>query len=142
MTDPAESTISLAGLRVLLVEDGDDERAMYSAALEEYGAIPRVVNSGNGALEALGSERFDVLVSDIALPEMSGYDLIAKVRALSPSSNGGIPAIAVTALAHDNGAAHAHAAGFDRFCTKPCAPADLAAVIFDLVVARRASNAR
>ena len=84
------------------------------------------------ALEALGKASFDVLVSDIAMPEEDGYDLIRSVRALDAERGGRIPALALTAYARIEDRAAALAAGYQQHARKPIEPAELAAAVATL----------
>lgn len=137
---PGKRGRMLEGLRILLVDDSDDERTMYQLTLEAFGASVRAERTATDALEALLAGSFDILVSDIALPGMSGYDLIREVRTLVPDRAGGIPAIAVTGYSRHTDQLDALEAGFDRYCSKPCGPADLAQAILELVKGRAGSG--
>lgn len=133
MPKSARPLTALAGVRVLLVDDVDDQREMYALAFEIFGAIVRPTSTATEALAALLCERFDVLVSDVAIPEKNGYEFIREVRALRPEYGGRIPAIAVTGLSADREQINALDAGFDRFCQKPCTPGTLAENILALL---------
>src|SRR3546814_4029251 len=91
---PAAVPGALHGLRLLLVDDSEDILTMLTTLCEMEGAT--VVNAGDGAqaLEKLESGDFDVLVSDLGMPVMDGYTLLAKVR--GGTHNTDIPAIALT----------------------------------------------
>jgi CheY-like chemotaxis protein len=75
----------------------------------------------------------DILVSDIGMPGEDGYDLIRKVRELSESRGGSIPAVALTAYAGKENRRQALEAGFQIYLSKPVDPGDLAAAISNLV---------
>jgi CheY-like chemotaxis protein len=106
----------LTGRRILLVDDQADARDLLAFVLSRAGAKTCVVASGAAALRALAEERFDVLVSDIAMPDMDGYRLIEEIRrAAGPS----VHAVAVTAHMNPDVRARALAAGFDACVTKP-----------------------
>ncbi len=77
---------SLQGLRVLVVDDEADTREMIRAVLEHCKMEVVPAASASEALEALAHSRPDVLISDLGMPGGDGYDLIARVRALSPTS--------------------------------------------------------
>ncbi|MGH7279125.1 MAG: GAF domain-containing protein, partial [Candidatus Rokuibacteriota bacterium] len=99
---------SLDGVRVLVVDDDADNRFLLASILEDSGACVRAVASARAALGELGPFRPDVMVSDIAMPEQDGYDLIRAVRARGA---GAVPAIAVTAYARAEDRDRALAAG-------------------------------
>jgi PAS domain S-box-containing protein len=118
----------LSGLRVLVVDDESDAREVVSRALTECGARTAAVGSAREALEVLPDFKPDVLVSDIRMPGEDGYTLIRRIRALD-SNAGGLPAIALTALAHPEDRRRALTAGYQSFVPKPVEVDELAAVI-------------
>jgi CheY-like chemotaxis protein len=83
---PAESEPALNGVRVLVVDDERDSRELVAAALTMRGAEVVSFGSAIEALEEIERQPFDVLVSDIGMPEMDGYWLIKKVRQLPQSA--------------------------------------------------------
>ena len=93
----AELLLALDGLRILVVDDNRDARAALTAVLEECGADVVPVDSAPAALEALPRLHPDVMVSDIAMPDMDGRKLIRRVRELDDRHGGAVPAIAITA---------------------------------------------
>jgi PAS domain S-box-containing protein len=93
---PVQSARSLAGIRVLLVDDDKDTRDMMLEVLTNSGAITIPAPSARAALDALRESRPDVIVSDIGMPLEDGYSLIRRIRSLSPEQGGCIPACAVT----------------------------------------------
>ncbi len=123
---------SLAGLRVLVVDDEADARELLIAALAEYGAQVTVRAFADEALEALAQLQPDVLVSDIGMPKEDGYSLIRKVRALDAEPVRGIPAVALTAYARAEDRTQALLAGFQLHVPKPVDPAELAVAIANL----------
>jgi PAS domain S-box-containing protein len=127
-----QSEVSLGGLRVLVVDDEADARELLVVMLTQYGANVRAVASAQEALEALDRWPPDVLVSDIAMPDMDGYALIQKVRARPPERGGRIPAVALTAYARVEDRTHALVAGYHMHIAKPVNPAELAVVIATL----------
>ncbi|GAC1539535.1 MAG: hypothetical protein NVS2B9_06510 [Myxococcales bacterium] len=123
---------SLAGVRVLVAEDAPDAREMIAVALETRGADVVLTAAGAEALARLRRERFDVLVSDIGMPDMDGYALIREVRKL-PDAGGRVRAVALTAYARSEDRTRALVEGFDVHLPKPVEPAELVAVIAALV---------
>jgi PAS domain S-box-containing protein len=115
----------LQGLRVLVVDDEEDVRELMLAMLERCQVRVRLVGSAREALEVLQRERFDVLVSDIGMPEEDGYSLIRKVRQLPGEQNGRIPALAMTAYARMEDRTRALLAGYQMHLPKPIVPAEL-----------------
>ncbi len=84
------------------------------------------------ALASIRDERFDVLVSDIGMPEEDGYALIRRVRALTAERGGAIPAVALTAYARSEDRMKAVMAGFQMHVTKPVEPAELLTMVASL----------
>ena len=101
-----------------------------SQVLGLCGAEVQTCGSAAEALDALRAGGFDILVSDIGMPEQDGYALMEKVRAL-PDGNG-IPAVALTAYARVEDRVKALKAGFQTHLPKPIAPIELAAVVASL----------
>ena len=119
----------LAGLRVLIVEDEPDTRELFSIALQQYGAEVTAAASGAEALDALRQLKLDVLVSDIQMPSMDGYEMIGKVRAQEAEGMKRIPAIALTAYAKSEDRMRSLLAGYQAHLSKPIEPAELVATI-------------
>lgn len=122
----------LEGVRVVLVDDSPDQIEMYRLALGVYGADVRIATSAAEAVDLVARERPDVLVSDIELPDRSGYELIAAVRALGVERGGDVPAVALTGWADGADRDRALAAGFTEHRAKPFGPRELAATIAGL----------
>jgi signal transduction histidine kinase/ActR/RegA family two-component response regulator len=127
----------LEGLRVLAVEDQPDMLESLRRMLEDQGAVVVPVTSGRMALDLLRDrpQDFDVLVSDIGMPQMDGYELIRKVRGelgLAPTQ---IPAVAITAYARDEDRARALRAGFQAHLIKPYQVAQLIKLLHGLRMA-------
>ena len=124
---------SLAGMRVLLVEDEEDARAMLKALLEGSGASVEAVGSAAEAWSALEGVGCDVLVSDIGMPGEDGFALIGRVRGHGAARVSETPAVALTAYARDDDRERSLAAGFDAYLSKPVEPSELLAVLSGLV---------
>ena len=120
------------GLHVLVVDDEADARELLVAILAQCGAVVTSVSSVAEALSALEKEIPAVLVSDIGMPHEDGYSLIRKIRMLSQSAGGRVPAVALTAFARAEDRTHALRAGFNMHVPKPIEPTELLAVIASL----------
>ena len=127
-----EEAPRLDGVRVLVVEDEADARHLLAAVLQKRGARVFMASSGAEALEMLERDRPDVLLSDIALQDQDGYELIRKVRALSAERGGRIPAAALTGYGRLEDRMRALSAGFQLHAAKPVEPAELIAVVASL----------
>jgi signal transduction histidine kinase len=125
--DDIDSLPSLAGVRVLVVDNEADARALIAAVLEQWGAEVTTVGSATEAIEEIKRARPDVLLSDIAMPGEDGYDLIRQVRALDQLNP--LPAAALTAFANANDRARALLAGYQVHLPKPIEAAELGAVV-------------
>jgi CheY-like chemotaxis protein/two-component sensor histidine kinase len=91
--------ISLANIRVLVVEDEPDAAEFVTNLLAMHGADVVTAASAREALDAVVHARPDILISDIGLPEMDGYQLMEQIRKMNVTDGGGIPAVALTAFA-------------------------------------------
>ncbi len=122
----------IEGLKVLVVDDEPDARMLVKRVLEDCKAIVIVAASVAEAMERLVTDRPDVLVSDIGMPEEDGYALMRRVRALSPEQGGQTPAVALTAYARAEDRMNAVAAGFQHHVAKPVEAAELIAMVASL----------
>jgi PAS domain S-box-containing protein len=134
---PRQSCDSLTGLRVLVVEDHPDTLELIRFILEKCGATVATAPSASEALAILDRWTPNALVSDLAMPNQDGYDLIAKVRARGPGRGGNIPAVALTAYARAEDRARTLAAGFQKHISKPVDPDELVAVVASLAIPGR-----
>ena len=122
---------SLHGLRVLAVDDERDTRELVAALLTTCGAEVVSVSSATEALDQMERQRFDLLISDIGMPEMNGYDLINRIRQLGEEHGGATPAVALTAYAGIDDRKRALAAGYRMHIPKPFVATELiSAAIF------------
>jgi CheY-like chemotaxis protein len=119
MRQTARSESRLEGVRVLLVDDHPVVRQVLTMVLEDRGAKVTAVPGVPEALEALGRERPNVVLSDIQMPGEDGYALIRKVRALPADRGGHTPAAALTGLATEEDRARMLQAGFQEHVSKP-----------------------
>ena len=122
----------LNGVHVLVVEDDDDSRDLLMAILGKCGARVSGVGSGEAALELFETDAPDVLVSDIGMPEMDGYALIRRIRALPIAASQRVPALALTAYARSEDRRRALAEGFQMHLAKPADPSEFAMAVASL----------
>jgi signal transduction histidine kinase/ActR/RegA family two-component response regulator len=125
--------LDLSGIKVLVVEDQHDARELIKRVLEESAADVVTAATADEALAAVERERPDVLVSDIGMPDVDGYELLSRVRALGPARGGRVPAIALTAFARSEDRTRALHAGFLVHASKPVEPAELVATVASVV---------
>lgn len=122
----------LAGVRLLVVEDEPDTREAIAQFLEDYGATVIAVGSAQEALKRLLIEDLDILVSDIGMPGMDGYELIRALRTHETDSGRRLPAVAVTAFAREEDRQRVLREGFSEHVPKPVNTARLISVLMEL----------
>jgi PAS domain S-box-containing protein len=122
----------LRGVRVLVVDDGEDVREVVSALLGQCGAEVKAVGTAGEALTALADFAPHVLVSEVEMRGETGFSLIQKVRALPADGGGQVPAAALSAYGRTDDRVQALLAGFQIHVPKPVQPAELVAVVASL----------
>ncbi len=127
---PAATFLPLAGLRVLVVDDEPDSRDVVTFVIEQAGADVIAVDSAIAALQTLSTMQPDILLSDIGMPEMDGYELI---RQILVDLGRQLPAIALTAYASEHDQRQALNAGFQKHLAKPVDPEALVETIVTLI---------
>ena len=132
-SDQIQTQPELNGVHVLLVDDDAGTREMISAAFNERRARVTAVASAQEALSEIKRARPDVLVSDIAMPMQDGYQLIEEIRALELGHAKTLPAVAITAYAREEDRRRALAAGYQSYLPKPIEPAELIALVAELM---------
>jgi CheY-like chemotaxis protein len=105
--------------------------------LVSYGADVVPAASAGEAIARAPTAGAHVLISDIGLPDVDGYELLQRIRRMDASSAGGIPAIALTAYARSQDRMLAFRAGYQAHLAKPVEPTELIATIVDLVQVSR-----
>lgn len=135
LTDHAspEASLDLHNMKILVVDDDVDSREFIAFVLNMYGAEVTKAASAWEALDVILKSQPDVLVSDIGMPVMDGYELLRKLRVLPPETGGQVPAIALTAFAAEFDQQQAIAAGFQMHIAKPVEPDTLAGAVVNLV---------
>lgn len=122
---------SMAGLRILVVDDMEEMLLMFKSLLETGGAVVFEATSAAKGLEILEREQIDLLISDISMPEIDGYEFLRRIRANPALAR--LPAIAVSGMRRDHDIANARAAGFSGHIGKPVSVERLSAVVRDLL---------
>ncbi|MFN2499650.1 MAG: GAF domain-containing protein [Pyrinomonadaceae bacterium] len=123
-----------SALRVLIVEDQPDTLEMLVATFRSRGFETIACESASEALDCVNRQQFDILISDIAMPEMDGLQLIRDLRSRPGFAT--VPAIALTGYASQTDAKSAISAGFDLHLSKPVDPGDLMAAVNNLIALR------
>jgi CheY-like chemotaxis protein len=122
----------LPNIRIVIVDDHADTRNLLRLLLEYCGAQPTVAGSGQEALELIKKEHPDLLVSDLAMPHMDGYELMEKVQDLEEEI-GSLPSIACSAFARAEDRARSRQAGFQAHVAKPVDPDELVRTILKVI---------
>ena len=128
-TKPAENS-----LRILLAEDNRVNQRVAQAILELDGHRVTIVENGRLAVDAALRTAFDVILMDVQMPEMSGFDATAAIRAREQATGGRVPIVAMTAHAMQGDRERCLAAGMDGYVTKPLMPDAMRKALADVVV--------
>ena len=123
---------ALRGVRVLVVDDEFDARALLKAMLERSGAQVLAVPSAREAFESIETWKPDVLIADIGMPVEDGYSLIRRIRALPRERGGQTPALALTAYARTEDRIRALSEGYQMHLAKPVDRVELTTVVTSL----------
>jgi PAS domain S-box-containing protein len=118
---------------ILVVDDDPDARRFIAAALQRAGATVREAESASAALTAIRARTPRVLVSDVAMPERDGFELLADVRNVLAIDETRMSIIAITAFGGPDDRERILAAGFQRCIVKPADPVDLARVVAEVL---------
>jgi CheY-like chemotaxis protein len=129
MLSVADSPINLGDLRVLVVDDEPDALELMADILSGAGAAVETASSGADALQRIAGRPPDVLLTDIGMPGMDGYGLIAEVRQSPDPAVRTTPAAALTAYARAEDRIRALRSGFQLHMAKPISPAELIAAV-------------
>lgn len=130
---PGSASGSLAGLTLLVVDDERDSLELVQQVLSETGARILSAMSAADALRIAEQGRPDLLISDIGMPIMDGFELIRRMRALPDRELAAVPAIALTAFSRREDQQRALEAGFDEYLAKPLRPAALLRTVVGMV---------
>ena len=130
---------NLETIKILAVEDHEDTRVFLKRFLEHNGAEVVAVESGWAALEELQKYNPDVLLCDIGMPGLDGYQLLEKIRKLELEISS-LPAIACTAFATGEDVRRAFEVGFQAHIAKPLDPDKLIQTIVDVIHVRSANK--
>ena len=131
-TDAGRNTdVSLAGAHVLVVEDQPDGRELVARIITERGGRVSTAVSATEAIARFTEEPPDLVISDIAMPGMNGYELLNRLRALEEGRR--VPAIALTPYARAEDRTRSLLAGYQGHVPKPVDPAELLATVASLL---------
>jgi CheY-like chemotaxis protein len=123
-------------LHILLAEDNVVNQVLACRLLEKHGHSVVVAGNGRKALEALDKQKFDLVVMDVSMPEMDGFEAVAAIRTREEKTGSHIPIIAMTAHAMKGDCERCLAAGMDAYISKPIQPNELIQAINTLPMIR------
>ena len=126
---PVPGDVDLDGLSILVVDDEPDVLELLSRVLGDARARVMAVPDAQAALHAFPDLQPRVVISDIGMPGMDGYELIRRLRRSQPTTGPRVPAIALTAFARPEDRKRALDSGFDLYLSKPVEPHDLLAQV-------------
>jgi len=115
-----------------VVDDDSDTCDMIRAVLEQCGGVVHTATDAEAALDAFSDWKPDVLISDIGLPEVDGYELLRRIREYEKRAGGKVPAVALTAFARIEDRVKALAAGYQMHVAKPVEPGELLTIVASL----------
>ncbi|WP_414623621.1 response regulator [Calothrix sp. CCY 0018] len=120
------------GINILIVDDEPDNLEFLKFVLETYGASVQTATSASEAFQLFLKNQPDLLISDIAMPEVNGHTLMRQIRALPSRKGAKIPAIALTAYAGETNQNESLQAGFNLHLAKPIQVENLAEKVAEL----------
>ncbi len=124
-------TSNLSGIRILIAEDNKTNQLVTSRYLKHYGGKFEIANNGIEAVEKVMMNDFDVILMDISMPELNGFEATAKIRDLADGTKSSIPVIAFTAYASKEDQQKVIESGMNGFIPKPFSRKQLAQVILN-----------
>jgi CheY-like chemotaxis protein len=116
---------------ILVVDDFDDNRLLYASTIAEAGYPVQEATNGQEALDKIGATRPAIIVMDLSMPVLDGWETTRRIKANPATAD--IVIIALTGHATNFGLATAKEAGAQAVLTKPCLPQDLLGVISALL---------
>ena len=127
----ADGDFHMHGMTILIVDDQPDSCELLAALFERQGARVVQCDSAESALGVLTDVEANLLIADIAMPDVDGYELIRRVRA----THAALPAIAVSAYARPQDRRRALTAGYDGYCAKPVEASQLLRAVREVMLA-------
>jgi PAS domain S-box-containing protein len=137
---PPVPAISLDHVSVLVIDDESDARDLLKLLLESAGASVYLAQSAEQGIEYLLTASVDVLICDIGMPDVDGFSLMRRIRALDDAQKSEVAAVALTAYARLEDRTEAIRSGFQNHLSKPVEPGELLAVVHSLANPRSKSE--
>ncbi len=135
-----KDAFSLDGIRILIAEDNELNAEIASAVLENMGAAVEVAKDGIECIDMLNRSEdgyYDLILMDIQMPNLNGYDAARKIRGLEDQVKANIPIVAMTANAFDEDKKNAYAAGMNGHIAKPINVNEIVSVLTEHVAVIR-----
>ena len=140
--EPAAMPVPAAApLHILVAEDNEFNAQVVEQLVTRRGHRVRLASNGRVALALAGEGGFDLLLLDVHMPELDGFEVVQAIRERERTAEGHLPVIALTAGSRQEDRERCLAAGMDDFLTKPIGPAELFAAIDRVMAGRPASEA-
>ena len=141
IASPAQAEPRRPGpLTILVAEDSIVNQKLVAALLQREGHTVSVVETGRKAIAAVRSQRFDLVLMDVHMPEMGGLEAAAAIRALETSGTRHLPIIAMTACAFKDDRERCLSGGMDGYVSKPIRAAELRSTMQDVLAAALAAR--
>jgi signal transduction histidine kinase/CheY-like chemotaxis protein len=135
-----ERSKAVTALRILLAEDNLVNQRLAVRLLEKWGHSVHVAGNGKIAVESMEREHFDVVLMDVQMPEMGGFEATALIREREKTEGRRVPIIAMTAHAMKGDRERCLEAGMDDYISKPIAAQDLADILDNLALTLKAAQ--
>ena len=140
---PTEAPVAvIRPLRILLAEDSNTNQRLAVSVLTKWGHTVSIANNGQDAVDAWEREPFDVVLMDVQMPELDGYEATAIIRAKENHSGGHVPIIAMTANAMKGDREECLSAGMDDYVAKPIRWPDLQQALARVLATSMGNSAR
>jgi signal transduction histidine kinase/CheY-like chemotaxis protein len=133
---PSPIEAAAPGLRILVAEDNEINQRVAQRLLERQGHAAVIAANGRLALQMLEGARFDLILMDLQMPVLDGFDTTAEIRRRERGTGAHIPIVALTAHAYQSDRDRCLQAGMDAFLSKPVDALDLASTIHSLAGVR------
>ncbi|MGM0444741.1 MAG: response regulator, partial [Fibrobacterota bacterium] len=124
----------LQGVKVLIAEDNIVNQKVAQRICEKIGVIPTIAADGEQAVQALYKTSFDIVLMDVQMPVLDGYEATERIRRDPPPMNEDIPVIAMTANAMQGDKDRCLRSGMNDYISKPVKPADIRSKIREWVL--------
>jgi len=138
--DKNPAHVPSAGLRILLAEDNRVNQTLATRLLAKHGHRVVIADNGHQALAKLGQEPFDLVLMDVQMPEMDGFEATAVIREREKGTGAHIPIVAMTARAMRGDREKCFASGMDDYVSKPVSLAELSGAIERVMLGGRLAS--